>query len=126
MYVIMPTYKRAIQRSLLVMQIQVLSKASGIHLILSEESPRKTVWIRYLLLRSNMHYSHIACHPLTYVCTTCSKADARPKGLSGRNCALDWLKNNKIMTGIIYFADDDNFYDIKLFNEVRNLFISEM
>lgn len=50
------------------------------------------------------------------------------KGWSQRNLALTYLRNNyqflpfKNQKCIIYFADDDNSYDIRVFNEyIKNV-----
>lgn len=42
----------------------------------------------------------------------------QPRGVSNRMAALDWIRQNGIRSGVIYFADDDNTYDIRLFEEV--------
>ena len=46
----------------------------------------------------------------------------RPKGVENRNKALNWVaayaKYLSSDTGVIYFADDDNIYDLRLFEEV--------
>lgn len=45
----------------------------------------------------------------------------KPRGVSQRNVALKWLRENRNRStdlGVIYFADDDNTYDLQLFNEV--------
>ncbi len=42
----------------------------------------------------------------------------QPRGVSNRNAALDWLRWNGDPFGVLYFADDDNAYDIRLFEEV--------
>ena len=46
----------------------------------------------------------------------------RPKGVSNRVAGLDWIYNyTKSIgdtSGVLYFADDDNTYDIRLFEEV--------
>lgn len=47
----------------------------------------------------------------------------RPRGVEQRNEGLKWLRNNADIidrNGVIYFADDDNTYDIELFSEMRN------
>ena len=48
----------------------------------------------------------------------------KPKGVENRNKGLEWIANYaKALTngsGVIYFADDDNVYDLRLFEEVRN------
>ena len=40
-----------------------------------------------------------------------------PKGVSNRNGGLAWVKA-RARDGVVYFADDDNTYDIRLFEEV--------
>jgi len=48
-------------------------------------------------------------------------------GVERKNLALDWLRNaaaagtlpkQKARGGVIYFGDDDNTYDIEIFDEV--------
>ena len=45
-----------------------------------------------------------------------------PKGVSNRNEALKWIfqyvQESGDDSGALYFADDDNTYDIRLFEEV--------
>ena len=43
-----------------------------------------------------------------------------PRGVAGRNAALQWLLNqtSSKSRGILYFADDDNTYDLRLFHEI--------
>lgn len=47
------------------------------------------------------------------------KKGAKPRGVSNRNRGLQWIRANATR-GVFYFADDDNTYDIELFDEVRN------
>lgn len=48
------------------------------------------------------------------------KKGAKPRGVSNRNRGLQWIRANATR-GVFYFADDDNTYDIELFNEVYRL-----
>ena len=43
-----------------------------------------------------------------------------PRGVSNRNEAMDWIREH-VTEGVVYFADDDNSYDIRLFEEVIKL-----
>ncbi len=44
----------------------------------------------------------------------------RPKGVVNRNRGLQRLLDDDITDdGVFYFGDDDNSYDIRLFEEVR-------
>ena len=44
----------------------------------------------------------------------------KPRGVSSRNAALQWiLRNPNLPGGVLYFGDDDNTYDLRLFEEIR-------
>ena len=45
---------------------------------------------------------------------------AKPRGVANRNLGLEWVIEN-VDDGVVYFADDDNTYDIRLFQEVGRL-----
>lgn len=44
---------------------------------------------------------------------------AKPRGVSNRNRGLDYLRANAT-EGVLYFADDDNTYDVNIFEQVCN------
>jgi len=47
------------------------------------------------------------------------KKKVKARGVSNRNTGLQWIRENNINgEGVIYFADDDNTYDLRLFDEV--------
>lgn len=50
------------------------------------------------------------------------KNGAKPRGVSNRNRGLQWIRANATK-GVLYFADDDNTYDIALFDEVIRSFV---
>jgi hypothetical protein len=41
----------------------------------------------------------------------------KPRGVSQRRLAMEWLKGNAV-DGAFYFADDDNTFDPDLFEQV--------
>ena len=47
------------------------------------------------------------------------KAKIVPRGVANRRAALSWIRSN-VKTGVIYFGDDDNTFDLKLFDEIRH------
>ena len=44
----------------------------------------------------------------------------RNRGVEQRNLAISWLREhrNDEASGVVYFGDDDNTYDLQLFEEV--------
>lgn len=42
---------------------------------------------------------------------------AKPRGVSNRNRGLEYLRHHA-NEGVLYFADDDNTYDISIFEQV--------
>ncbi|KAG8326115.1 hypothetical protein J6590_050446 [Homalodisca vitripennis] len=42
-----------------------------------------------------------------------------PRGVANRRAALDWIRAN-VKSGVLYFGDDDNTFDLKLFEEIRD------
>ena len=46
-----------------------------------------------------------------------AKSKLKPRGVANRNAALDWVRSH-CTSGVVYFADDDNSFDIRLFEEV--------
>ena len=41
-----------------------------------------------------------------------------PRGVSNRRAAIQWIRSN-VQSGVLYFGDDDNTYDLRLFDEIR-------
>ncbi len=77
-----------------------------------------------LLLRSGVPYVHLlGPRPATHM----DKRSGR--GVSNRLKAFEWLRENYLGTeqkGVIYFADDDNAYDTRVFEEMRDTKVVSM
>ena len=94
--------------------------------ILIEDSPVKSVKVSDFLKNSNISYVHLNQQtPDDLLVKSNEKVWTKPRGVLQRNKALEWLRDNIDSinrNGVVYFADDDNTYDIKLFEEVFSIF----
>ena len=132
-YVITPTYSRSTQHPDLTRMAQTLAFATvDIHWIVVEDAPSNTDWVSNLLNRTVPH-SHTLLHCQRTTTSAYNNAQYdmakrfgsdlpknRPlaNGVAQRNCALKWLIDRNITDGVMFFGDDDNSYDVRLFEEV--------
>lgn len=72
--------------------------------------------LKLIILQSDKHILS-APMPDSYK----NRKGSKPRGVSNRNRGLQWLRANATK-GVFYFADDDNTYDIALFDEVTICF----
>lgn len=63
---------------------------------------------------------------LLHIATSDESKASKQKGVDQRNLAMDWIrsrcgdcKGRGTCEGVVYFMDDDNTYDIRLFEKVR-------
>lgn len=121
-YVITPTYARATQMPDMTRLSQTLLLANykfkNIFWIVSEDAMQPSVQVTELLTRSGLPYVHLlGPRPVTH-------RDKRSgRGVSNRLKGLQWLRDNLTNTsneGVIYFADDDNAYDVQVFDEMMS------
>ncbi|XP_050425601.1 galactosylgalactosylxylosylprotein 3-beta-glucuronosyltransferase P-like [Adelges cooleyi] len=114
-YIITPTYRRPEQIADLTRMAQTLMLVRDIHWLVVEDSEAKSQLLSSLLHSFGIRFTHLtAPMPKRYKTTK----GAKPKGVANRNRALSWIRENA-NDGIMYFADDDNTYDVRLFNEMR-------
>lgn len=127
-YVVTPTYDRYVQIADLTRLSNTLILVPKLHWIIVEDSNHKTTNVEKFILRLEGEFAfHSATHlytstPPQYKLKPGQPTWVYPKGIWQRNRALEWLINNRDeldQDGIIYFADDDNTYDLKLFAEIR-------
>ncbi|XP_046372360.1 galactosylgalactosylxylosylprotein 3-beta-glucuronosyltransferase 2-like [Haliotis rufescens] len=89
-YAITPTHARSQQKAELTRLSQTFLHMSSFHWIVVEDSRKK------------------------------SRKSA--KGVEQRNLGISWLRKNvdlETQPGVVYFADDDNTYDLRIFAEMR-------
>lgn len=112
-YVITPTYRRPEQVAELTRLAQTLMLVPDLHWLVVEDAVSPT--------RRVLAFLDSCSVPHTYLLGTASrryKGANKPRGVSNRNAGLKWLKVHA-KDGVIYFADDDNTYDYRIFDEIR-------
>lgn len=62
-------------------------------------------------------YTHLASPMPEFYRTM--KGMSLPRGVANRRAALNWLRASNKRNGVLYFGDDDNTYDLRLFSEIR-------
>jgi beta-1,3-glucuronyltransferase P len=74
-----------------------------------------------VLLISTLFLSLSLLHFAAQMPAKFRKNKVKPRGVSNRNRGLEWIRANA-SDGVLYFADDDNTYDLDIFDEVRSDF----
>ncbi|KOC62191.1 Galactosylgalactosylxylosylprotein 3-beta-glucuronosyltransferase P [Habropoda laboriosa] len=115
LYIITPTYRRPEQIPELTRMSHTLMLVKNVHWLVIEDATVTTKQVTRLLERTGLKFEHLtAPMPEKYK----QKKGAKPRGVSNRNRGLQWIRANAT-NGVFYFADDDNTYDIALFDEIR-------
>jgi len=124
-FIITPTYARPTQKVDLTSMCHTLMHVPKVMWIIIEDADQKTDLVTRFLERCRVNSVHLnARTPLKF----------RPKpglekrtwsysrGIVQRNTGLKWLRENykaDSAYGVVYFGDDDNKYDLRLFEEMR-------
>ncbi|CAD5227733.1 unnamed protein product [Bursaphelenchus xylophilus] len=110
-FVITPTYARPERMADLTMLAQVLMHVKNLHWLVVEDGGRIAEPVARLLQRSNIEHTYFSAVTPDYL----------PKrGWAQRNAALFHLRDQYINykdQALVYFADDDNSYDHRVFHE---------
>jgi len=109
-YFITPTYQNPAQWVDIVRLSQTLMHDRLIYWIVVEDAVNCTLRIRNQLNFTGMMYAHLAAK---------TERQAKGKGVTQRNRALDHIAALNGPDGVVYFGDDDNAYDLRLFDELR-------
>ncbi|XP_045620048.1 galactosylgalactosylxylosylprotein 3-beta-glucuronosyltransferase P isoform X3 [Procambarus clarkii] len=113
-YIITPTYRRQEQIPELTRFAQTLMHVPNIHWIVADDAnvTNRQV-VEYLTYTGISHTYLLTPMPEKY-----KSSSIKPKGVANRNGGLQWVREHAT-TGVVYFADDDNTYDIRVFQEMR-------
>ena len=131
-FVITPTYKRPEQLAELTQLGQTLMHDGNIFWIIVEDSTSKSELVSQLLDRISPNLlGTVHLKATTPSGEKLAKEEprwAKVRGVHQRNTALNWILENQITISrqhpgksFIYFADDDNTYDIRLFDQIRKI-----
>lgn len=115
-YVITPTYGKSTQFADLNRLKNTLLLVPKVFWIVIEDLSYKSGRLANFLNQSGLKYVHLNAKSPKL---TRWKFRKFHKGSYQRNLALEWLRHNQIKKGVVYFADDDNSYDLNLFEEIR-------
>ncbi|GAB6024558.1 Galactosylgalactosylxylosylprotein 3-beta-glucuronosyltransferase 2 [Chamberlinius hualienensis] len=122
LYLITPTYSRPAQKADLTRLSHTLMHIPKLHWIIIEDADLPSSMVSELLKRSGIEFSHLNVQtPKKFQIKSEQPTWLKPKGVWQRNLGLDWLRNSQeiLLPGVVYFADDDNTYDLQLFDEIR-------
>ncbi|VDK78329.1 unnamed protein product [Litomosoides sigmodontis] len=123
-YFITPTYRRPTQKADLVRLAQTLAYVPNLYWIVVEDANNTSPFITEILERYRIKFAHL--YALTPPKKKPNETDPNWKiarGIVQRNKALMWLRRNldRSKRGVVYFGDDDNTYDWRLFDEMRSI-----
>ncbi|KAJ1371899.1 hypothetical protein KIN20_033934 [Parelaphostrongylus tenuis] len=117
-YFVTPTGFRPTQKADLTRLSYTLSHVPNLHWIVVEDSDVTSDSIADILRRSRLPYTHLNSKtPPAMKMRPLDPSWYLPRGVTQRNTALAWLRTqlSKAKSGAVYFGDDDNTYDLRLF-----------
>ena len=121
-YAITPTYSRLEQKAELTRLAQTFLHLSNFHWIVVEDSESKTKLVTNFLSACGISYTHLnIVTPKEVKLKPDDPNWLKPRGVLQRNLGLSWIRKNlnpAKQPGVVYFADDDNTYDLRIFAEV--------
>ncbi|XP_076031861.1 galactosylgalactosylxylosylprotein 3-beta-glucuronosyltransferase P-like [Oratosquilla oratoria] len=114
LYIITPTYYRNTQKADMTRLSQTLRNVDNVHWIVVEDANSTSERVHSILERSGLPYTHLAAAtPEEY-----RERKLMGRGVFNRRRGLQWLRE-EADDGVLYFADDDNTYDLRIFEQIR-------
>ena len=103
--VVTPTHDRADRMAYLERCLSLFSQVSDLHWIVIEDAAAPSPDVAQLLAQSGISHEYLATGP------------TRRWGNAQRDLALRHIRDNGLQ-GVVYLADDDNWYQTQLFKEL--------
>ena len=121
-YLITPTYQRPHQKAELTRLKNTFLHVPNLHWIIIEDGIDKSNLVTSFLHKSGLNYTHLnVATPENYKMDSEDPNWLKPRGVLQRNLGLEWIRSHVDPVqskGVLYFADDDNTYDVSIFEEV--------
>jgi hypothetical protein len=124
-YVVTATYRRPLQYPELTRIYQALYPVrQAVEWLIGDEhetgSPRHMARLQKFIKRFNISKRLMRSHPRR----KSVKLAGNPRGVDARRRVILYLRRNNL-TGVIFFADDDNTYDSELFAQVNRDWVNK-
>ncbi|CAI8034523.1 Galactosylgalactosylxylosylprotein 3-beta-glucuronosyltransferase 2 [Geodia barretti] len=123
-FIITPTYHRSTQKIDLNSMCHTLMSVPKVVWIIIEDSSKPTGLVTRLIQRCKVKIVHLVVPTSSIYKQKKGKPwQNLPRGVEQRNAGLNWLRDNYSLdhcNGAFYFGDDDNKYDLRLFEDIRN------
>ncbi|XP_069183338.1 galactosylgalactosylxylosylprotein 3-beta-glucuronosyltransferase P isoform X2 [Procambarus clarkii] len=114
LYIVTPTYPRAEQVPELTRTAQTLMNVPNVVWIVSEDSAISSPSVVQYLNETGLSTVYLRVQmPSKY-----KRVKNKPRGVANRMAGINWVRANA-KDGVLYFADDDNTYDIRIFEQMR-------
>uniref|UniRef100_W6NL70 Galactosylgalactosylxylosylprotein 3-beta-glucuronosyltransferase n=1 Tax=Haemonchus contortus TaxID=6289 RepID=W6NL70_HAECO len=123
-YFITPTSFRPAQKADLTRLSYALSHVPNLYWIVVEDSDTISESVYEVIKRSRLPHTHLSIKtPDNKKMKYTDPSWYLPRGVLQRNAALAWIRTqmSDVKTGAVYFGDDDNTYDLRLFDEIRSI-----
>lgn len=123
LYLITTTYHKDTQKADLTALCHTLKHVKSLLWIIVENSATQSSMIKAVLGRCNISAVHLTVpNPETVKSTL--KYSPKVTGVQHRNEGLKWVREHctsphKQCEGVVYFGDDDDRYDLRFFEEIR-------
>ena len=120
-FAITPTYTRETQKAELTRLCQTFMNVKSFHWIIIEDSDQPTELVTKFLEYCPVKSTQLNRKTSSRFKHKTTDTKHYNRGATQRNIGLDWLRDtykDGDIDGVVYFADDDNTYDLRLFEEV--------
>ena len=123
-FVITPTHTRQTQKIDLTSMCHTLMHIPKLTWIIIEDGSESTKLVTNFIQRCKVEIVHLLTKTSSkYIPKKGQHRWSKPRGVEQRNAGLSWLRQHyspENCNGVVYFGDDDNKYDLRLFDEVSN------